>query len=56
MPFKSKKQMKAAFGGYLGTKMKKKAKQWAAETPDIKGLPLKKKVKLVKKISHYKKV
>jgi len=39
MPFKSKKQMKAAFGGYLGKEMQDKAKQWAEETPNIKGLP-----------------
>ncbi len=39
MPFKSKAQMKAAFGGYLGPKMKAKAKTWAKETPNIKSLP-----------------
>ncbi len=39
MPFQSKAQMKAAFGGYLGGEMKKKADTWAHETPDIKGLP-----------------
>ena len=39
MPFKSRKQMKAAFGGYLGKEMKSKAKQWANETPEIKKLP-----------------
>lgn len=40
MPFKSKAQARAAFGGYLGKKMKSKAKQWAAETPGgIKSLP-----------------
>ena len=39
MPFKSKAQMKAAFGGFLGSKMKKKAKQWAKETPNKKKLP-----------------
>jgi hypothetical protein len=39
MPFRSKKQMKAAFGGYLGKEMKGKAKEWADETPDIKSLP-----------------
>ena len=38
MPFKSKAQMKAAFGGYLGPEMKKKAAQWADETPNIKKL------------------
>ena len=47
MPFKSKSQMKAAFGGYLGAEMKAKAKEWAAETPNIKSLPEhKKKVKI----------
>ena len=34
--------MRAAFGGYLGTEMKSKAKQWADETPNIKKLPVKK--------------
>lgn len=42
-PFRSKAQMKAAFGGYLGSEMKSKAKQWADETPNIKSLPKKKK-------------
>jgi len=47
MPFKSKSQMKAAFGGYLGKEMQEKAKQWAKETPNIKDLPEhKKKIKL----------
>ena len=40
MPFKSRAQMRAAFGGYLGPTMKKKASQWADETPNIKKLPL----------------
>jgi len=31
--------MKAAFGGYLGPKMKKRAKKWAKETPNKKKLP-----------------
>ena len=31
--------MRAAFGGYLGGEMKRKAKKWAEETPDIKNLP-----------------
>jgi hypothetical protein len=44
MPFQSKSQMKAAFGGYLGLEMKKKADTWAHETPDIKGLPEHKKL------------
>lgn len=39
MPFQSKKQMRAAFGGYLGSEMKKKAKTWADETPNIGKLP-----------------
>lgn len=40
MPFKSKAQARAAFGGYLGSEMKHKAKQWAKETPGgIKSLP-----------------
>lgn len=38
MPFKSKKQERAAFGGYLGPKMKAAAKTWAAET-NQKSLP-----------------
>jgi hypothetical protein len=40
MPFKSKAQERAAFGGYLGPTMKKKAKAWAAAT-DQKKLPAK---------------
>ena len=39
MPFKSKAQMGAAFGGHLGPEMKAKAREWAHETPDIKHLP-----------------
>ncbi len=39
MPFKSKSQMRAAFGGYLGSTMKAKAPQWAKETPNLKELP-----------------
>ena len=39
MPFKSKAQMKAAFSGALGPKMKKAAKEWASVTPNPKGLP-----------------
>jgi len=38
MPFKSKKQERAAFGGYLGEKMKKAAPEWASKT-DQKNLP-----------------
>lgn len=37
--------MRAAFGGYLGDEMKKKADTWAHETPDIKSLPQHKKSK-----------
>lgn len=39
MPFASKAQMKAAFAGGLGPKMKKKAKEFAKATPNIKNLP-----------------
>lgn len=39
MPFKSKAQMRAAFGGYLGDEMKSRARKWAHETPDLKSLP-----------------
>lgn len=39
MPFKSKAQMKAAFGGHLGKAMQKKAPEWAEKTKDIKHLP-----------------
>ena len=39
MPFKSKAQMKAAFGGHLGKEMKSKAMEFAHATPDIKSLP-----------------
>jgi hypothetical protein len=39
MPFKSKAQMRAAFGGYLGKEMKSKAKEWADETPSPSKLP-----------------
>lgn len=52
MPFKSKAQMKAAFGGYLGKEMKNKADTWAHETSDIKSLPehkTKVKIKIKKK-------
>lgn len=42
MPFKSKNQARAAFGGYLGPEMQSKAAQWAHETPGgIKSLPKK---------------
>jgi hypothetical protein len=39
MPFKSRSQERAAFGGYLGPEMKRKAKQWADETPSQSALP-----------------
>lgn len=40
MPFKSKSQARAAFGGYLGPIMKAKAAAWEDETPGgIKSLP-----------------
>lgn len=39
MPFKSQAQQRAAFGGHLGPEMKKKAPEWAHETPNIKSLP-----------------
>ncbi len=39
MPFRSRQQMKAAFSGALGPVMKRKAKKWASETPNIKALP-----------------
>ena len=31
--------MKAAYGGFLGKKMKDKASEWSAATPNIKKLP-----------------
>jgi hypothetical protein len=39
MPFVSASQMRAAFGGYLGSEMKRKAPEWAKETPNPKALP-----------------
>lgn len=39
MPFRSKAQMGAAFGGHLGPEMQQKASEWAHETPNIKKLP-----------------
>lgn len=38
MPFKSKAQERAAFGGYLGPEMKARAATWAAQT-NQKALP-----------------
>lgn len=39
MPFESKAQARAAFGGYLGSEMKAKAKEFAQATPNLKNLP-----------------
>jgi hypothetical protein len=39
MPFTSKRQQRAAFGGHIPGISKKKARQWAHETPSIKSLP-----------------
>ena len=39
MPFKSQAQQGAAFGGHLGPEMRKKAPEFAHETPNIKNLP-----------------
>ena len=39
MPFKSKAQQRAAFGGYLGAEMKSKAETWERETPNAAELP-----------------
>ncbi len=40
MPFKSKAEARAAFGGYLGPAMKANAATWEDETPGgIKRLP-----------------
>ena len=47
MPFSSKAQSRAAFGGYLGKEMKSKAKEWASKT-DYMNLPDRKKKKKVK--------
>lgn len=38
MPFESKAQQRAAFGGHLGSKMKAKAKEFASKT-DQSALP-----------------
>jgi len=45
MPFSSQAQWRGAFGGHLGKKMKRKAKQWAKESPSFKSLPKHKGVK-----------
>lgn len=39
MPFKSKRQQRAAFGGHIPGISKEKAKEWADETDDFKALP-----------------
>jgi len=39
MPFASRAQARAAFGGYLGEEMKRKALEWAHETSNMKRLP-----------------
>lgn len=39
MPFRSKAQQRAAFAGVLPGFSRKKAKEWAYATPDLKGLP-----------------
>lgn len=41
MPFKSKKQWKAAFGGFLGSEMKSKAEEFTKKSPPFKDLPVK---------------
>jgi hypothetical protein len=38
MPFKSRKQLQAAYAGSLGALMRRKAPEWAAKT-DLKSLP-----------------
>lgn len=58
MPFVSRAQQRAAFGGYLGAEMKKKAPEWAHKTKNIKDLPYHvKKKKALKKVikKHIKK-
>jgi len=37
--------MRGAFSGAFGPEMKRKAKQWAHETPNIKSLPERKGIK-----------
>ncbi len=39
MPFKSKRQMRAAFGDHIPGISKEKAREWAHETKSLKGLP-----------------
>jgi hypothetical protein len=39
MPFTSKAQARAAFGGYLGAEMKKRAPEFAKATPSMSALP-----------------
>ena len=52
MPFQSKAQMGAAFGGHLGPKMKSKARTWAHETPNIKNLPAHKSKRKTNRANH----
>lgn len=39
MPFTSKRQQRAAFGGHIPGFSKERALEWAHETPDLKDLP-----------------
>lgn len=39
MAWDSKAQMKAAYGGFLGPEMKRKAAEFSRATPNIKALP-----------------
>lgn len=52
MPFQSKAQARAAFGGYLGEKMKRSAKEWASKT-DFSKIPEKKKKKTEKSLMFF---
>ena len=49
MPFKSKEQEKAAFGGYLGKEMQEKAPEWAEKTNQKKLPERKAQVEAIKK-------
>lgn len=48
MPFKSKAQERAAFGGYLGKEMKEAAPEWAEKTNQKKLPDRKKQVEAIK--------
>ena len=50
MSFSSKSQWRAAFGGYLGPKMKSQASEWAHKSPSFKSLPTKSKKDVLKKV------